>query len=194
MFRTQFKRLRKETNAGSPIRIIKAGQLDKGKNLKVVEKGKENFYAYINSFADSVDINVLLARFANGDKEALLQRAGAFIDISALPTNINEFIELYHNGETYFNSLPIEIKEKFNNNMTEFISKIGDKEWLEIMNTSPADIKQEKLDLIKENKALLKDAAKVQFNNSVYGEIPIDKPIDEITPIDPEPIIERSKR
>ena len=186
MFKTQYQRERVTTNSGDRLRIVRAGVLNNKKQIVVKEKGTEDLYAYINSFADSVDIHVLLARFANGDKEALLQRAGAFIDISALPTNINEFVELYHNGEAYFNSLPIEVKEKFNNNMTEFISKIGTKEFNEALSISPAEIRQEKLDVIKENKAIHKDAAKVQFNNTVYGDV------GEITdPVTPTPIIEK---
>ena len=99
-FRTQFdKRPRYNCEPGSPIKDILAGEYNKQKQLVVVKKGEENLYAYINSFADSVDINVLLARFANGDKEALLQRAGAYIDISSLPTNINDFIELSRNPD-----------------------------------------------------------------------------------------------
>lgn len=99
MFRTQFDRIRTQSNVGSPIKPYRAGKLDAKKNVKVETKGSTNLYAYINSFADSVDIHVLLARFANGDKEALIQRAASFIDISELPNNINDFIELYKNGQ-----------------------------------------------------------------------------------------------
>lgn len=189
MFNTQYNRLRVISNAGDRKRIVKAGVLNNKKQIVVKEKGHEDLYAYINSFADSVNIHVLLARFANGDKEALLQRAGAFIDISALPTNINEFVELYHNGESYFNSLPIEIKEKFNNNMTEFISKIGSTEFNDIMSVSPDEIRKQKIELVKENKEIHKEAAKVQFNNTVYGDLPNEGDIG-LNPVNP-PIIER---
>lgn len=189
MFNTQYNRLRVISNAGDRKRIVKAGVLNNKKQIVVKEKGHEDLYAYINSFADSVNIHVLLARFANGDKEALLQRAGAFIDISALPTNINEFVELYHNGESYFNSLPIEIKEKFNNNMTEFISKIGSSEFNDIMSVSPDEIRKQKIELVKENKEIHKEAAKVQFNNTVYGDLPNEGDIG-LNPVKP-PIIER---
>lgn len=165
-FRTQYDRKEVFTEPGSPIRTIRAAEYDKNKNIVVVDKGEENLYAYINSFADSVDIHVLLARFMNGDKEALLQRAGAYIDISALPTNINEFIELARNAENLFNSLPIDVKESFNNNMMEFVSTIGDKEWIEKMSKSPLQIQMDKNEEFKKTSKAHKEAIK----NTVYGD------------------------
>lgn len=140
MFRTKYQRVVTVSEPGSPIRTVREAVYDKRKNITVVEKGKENFYAYINSFADSCDINVLLARYRNGEKDALLQRAGAYIDISSMPANINEFIDLSRSAENLFNTLPVETKEKFNNNVMEFISTVGDPEWIEKMKDSPADI------------------------------------------------------
>ena len=109
-FRTQYERKEVISNPGSPIRIVRAAEYDKHKNIVVTDKGKEDLYAYINSFADSVNIHVLLARFMNGDKESLMQRTGAYIDVSSVPTNINEFMELARNAENLFNTLPIETK------------------------------------------------------------------------------------
>lgn len=167
-FRTKYERVVKETDAGSPFKIVRAGEYDKNHQIKVVEKGKENFYGYINSFADSVDIHVLLNRFKNGDKESLLQRAGAYIDISALPTNINEFIELSRNAESLFNSLPVEVKESFNNNVVEFISTIGDDSWNEKMRKSPALLQKEISDKSRDAKKAHLDS--IKMNNSVYGD------------------------
>ena len=185
-FRTQFDRKIVTSNAGSNIKIVRAAEYDKHKNIVVADKGKENLFQKIQSYADSVNIHVLLARFMNGDKESLMQRAGAYIDVSSLPTNINEFIDLARNAENLFNTLPIEVKEKFNNNLMEFVSTIGDKEWIEKMNTSPSDIKLEKANVVKEAVQASKKAVK----NSVYGdqiENPsvdsVVQPVKEINPI-----------
>lgn len=175
-FRTKYDRVVKNSESGDSIRIVKSAQLGKDKVLEVVEKAKEDFYAYINSFADSVDIHVLLNRFKNGDKEALVQRAGAYIDISALPTNINEFLELSRNAEELFNSLPIETKQAFNNNVVEFISTIGDDSWNEKMAKSPDQIYKDKNESYKEANNAHKEAVKMK--NSVYGDQePIEDPV-----------------
>lgn len=171
-FRNKYERREVISQAGDPVKIQYAGEYDKNKNLVVVPKGKINLRSYINSFADSVDIHVLLARFQNGDKEALLQRAGAYIDISALPTNINEFIELSRNAENLFSTLPVEVKEKFNNNVVEFISTVGDPEWIKKMSTSEAAEKVIVSDAAKEVKKKNLKNAKV-----TYGDEPV-VPVD----------------
>ena len=170
-FRTQYdKRPRYICNPGSPICKILQGVYNKDKIIEVVPKGKKDLYAEIQSYADSVDINVLLTRFVNGDKDALLQRAAAYLDISALPNNINDFIELSRNASNLFDTLPVETKKLFNNNVTEFISTIGDKEWLDKMAMSPAEIREKIITESNEKRAKNKDAAKVQFGDTVFGE------------------------
>ena len=177
-FRTKYERKIVKTNPGDPIQIVKAGEYDKNHTIKVVPKGKKDLYAYINSFADSVNIHVLLARFKNGDTESLMQRAGAYIDISALPTNINEFIELSRNAETLFNSLPVEVKESFNNNVVEFISTIGDDSWKEKMAKSPALLKEEANENFKKAAEAHKKAIQ---GNTVYGDQVITEPVPDVS-------------
>lgn len=177
-FRTKYERKVVETNPGDPIQIVKAGEYDKSHQIKVVEKGKKDLYAYINSFADSVNIHVLLARFKNGDTESLMQRAGAYIDISSLPTNINEFIELSRNAENLFNSLPVEVKESFNNNVVEFISTIGDDSWKEKMSKSPALLAKEASEKFKNATEAHKEAIQA---NTVYGDQVVNESVSDAT-------------
>lgn len=176
-FRNKYDRLVVKAESGSPIRIVKEAVYDRNKNITVKPKGEENFYAYINSFSDSVDINVLLARFKAGDKEALLQRAGAYIDISSMPANINEFIELSRNAENLFSTLPVEVKEKFNNNVVEFVSTVGDPDWIEKMKTSPDEIQKRIVVDSKKTAKLNKEAAKVVLDRVV----PIENPAVDLS-------------
>lgn len=186
MFRTKYTKSDPVyTNAGSHEKIVYGSRLDMNHRLVVEPKGKENLYAYINSFADSVDINVLITRFTNGDKEALLQRAGAYIDVSSMPSNLHEFIALSDQVSSLFNTLPAAVKAKFDNNVLTFTSMFGTDEWNNIMNTSQADINKEaskaSLEASKAHKAAIK--------NSVYGELnPIDTPVP-VTPVE-EPKVE----
>lgn len=167
-FRTRYERIEKVSEVGSAIAPVRAGEI-KNNKLVVVDKAEKDLYSYINSHSDSVNIHVLLNRFKNGDTEALMQRAGAYIDISAMPANINEFMELARNAENLFNELPIEVKESFNNNVLEFISTVGDDSWKEKMSKSPAEIYQ---DINTENKEVAKAHKKAikQFDNTVYGD------------------------
>lgn len=177
-FRTKYQRNDIETNPGDPIRTVYGAKYDNKHNLIVEEKGKEDFYAFINSFADSVDINVLVTRFTNGDREALLQRAGAYIDVSSMPTNLNDFISLSQSATALFDTLPVEVKKKFDNNVMEFVSMVGTKEWNEIMDTSQVEERKKITD--QQKAATKKNKESVKVSNSVYG----DQPTEPVEPVD----------
>lgn len=183
MFRTKYDRIKINCNHGSPIKYEYGAKLDKSKNVVIEKKGETNLYAYINSFADSVDINVLLARFTNGDKEALNQRAGSYIDISNIPTNLNEYLEFQRSTEALYNTLPAEVKAKFGNNLLQFISQVGEPEWNEIMNTSKDKIQKEIVEEAKVNTMINKEMVKPVIENPGLdpgpGDVVIDDPIDK---------------
>lgn len=170
------------TNHGKSVVTQYSGYLDKFGNTVVKEKGKKDLYSYIQSFADSVDINLILSKFANGDKQALIQRAATYIDITNMPDNMADLLNTIHNGEALFDSLPVEVKQKFDNNFNKFITTIDSDEWFNAMNVSEEQLRQEKI----KNAAI--QTGKLKEKNIVYGdqikevvdEIPVEAPSVEV--------------
>lgn len=164
---------KKYTNPGSPIKIVGEAKMDKHNNLEIVKKGEESLYNYIQSFADSADINVIMTKFLNGDREVLLQRAGAYLDISSLPKSFQELVDIRLAAENVYDTLPVEVKEQFGNNVNNFISTMGSENWIKIMNTSQADIFKEKNREVRarkeklENEVLHGEPIKVTENPAV---------------------------
>lgn len=124
-WKTQYDREYITSEPGTPIKVNRFGRLNKNGVVEVIERGKDNLYDYIQSFADSVDLNVLISRFANGDETALNQVAGAYIDVTDLPKSYAEAFEMVQNASEMFTQLPAEIKEKYDNNLGKFVSDIG---------------------------------------------------------------------
>lgn len=184
MFRTQYNRERVTSEPGSPIKKQYQGRIDKNGNIVVESKGEFNLYAYINSFADSVDINVLLARFANGDKNALIQRAADYLDITNIPNNIADMLNLVNDGKRLFDSLPVEVKKKFDNNFNKFITTTDSQEWYDIMVQSPNDIEKNKVIASKEVS---------EINKAIVAGVPIDNKVNDIE-VPEEPVVEEIKR
>lgn len=122
-------RTRVVSNPGAPIKEVFSGKYDKYGTVIVDKVGEQNLYDYIQSFADSVDINLLLAKFVNGDTSALNQRNGAYLDITQFPTNYAELLNTVIAGQNMFDELPIEVKRKFDNDVNQFISTIGTDDW-----------------------------------------------------------------
>ena len=72
MFDTQYTpHERIVANAGSPVKVLFRGKYDANGRVVLEKSGEENLYDYIQSFRDSVDLNVILARFSNGEVDAL---------------------------------------------------------------------------------------------------------------------------
>ena len=59
------------SNVGSRDKIVYGASYNEKGQLILEEKGREDWYGYIQSHKDSVDIHVLLARFKNGETDVL---------------------------------------------------------------------------------------------------------------------------
>lgn len=144
MFKTLYsERVRYFTDPGSPIKIVYGSSLDKNGNIIVKEKGRENLADYIDSFAESCDLSVILNRFLHGDTEALNQKKALFMDLTEMPTNYNDMVNQFNNARELFNGLPTDVKEKFDNDINKFYCTVGTEDWfkkLEIKNGNTVPI------------------------------------------------------
>lgn len=130
------------SNAGERYKIEYGAQLDKYGNRVIVPKGKIDMKMFINSHAKETDLNLLLAKYQNGDTTALMQRAAMFMDITGIPNNINEVLNLKTQAEKVFNILPAKVKEAFGNNVNNWLSNMNTKEWIEIMSQSEDSVRK----------------------------------------------------
>lgn len=129
-FRTQFEREPVISNPGEGIKDEFGSRIDKNGRVIVSKKGTTDLYSYIQSFADSTDINVLLKRFANGDESALNQRRAEYMDITEMPSTYAELLNKLNDGKELFDALPIELKNKYGNSFNKWIVESGSKDWL----------------------------------------------------------------
>lgn len=133
-FDTQYRKPKRFfSNVGSPIREIFGPAYDEKGRLILEKKGEEDFQEYIDSHAESVNIHTILKRYAAGDVDALRQRVNGFYgDVSEMPTSYAEVLNRMADGERFFNSLPIEKKEKFNFSFVQFLSSLGTPQFFEV--------------------------------------------------------------
>lgn len=126
-FKSQFdERERLPQNPGSGERILYTSQLREDGQIELTPSGKEDLYASIQSHRDSVDIHILLARYRNGDADALSRVQGAYGDFTEMPGSYAELLNALIKGESYFNSLPVEVKEKFGHSFENFMVSMDD--------------------------------------------------------------------
>ena len=131
-FATQYReRTRFPSNGGQRERILYQPKFDENGVMDLVEAGREDLYDFIQSHADSVDIHVLLARYQNGDIDALSRVQGAYGDFTNMPTSYAELLNKVNEGQSFFNSLPVDIRAKFNHNFAEFMAGMDKPDFLD---------------------------------------------------------------
>lgn len=119
------------TNPGNPVKTLYGSKVLDNGSIEVVITGKMNLDEYIQSFEDSCNINVILARFANGDSTALNAQTPIYGDFTGMPKTYAEMLQKVIDGQRYFETLPIEIKQKFNNDFNQFFAESGETSFLD---------------------------------------------------------------
>lgn len=131
MFDTQYTpHNRIAANAGSPVKVLYGGKYDANGRVVLEKKGEENLYDFIQSFRDSVDLNVILARFSNGDVDALNKAQGFYADVTEFPKNMADALNRINQAEEMFKALPLETRQKFDCSFEQFLSQSGTQDWL----------------------------------------------------------------
>lgn len=162
MFRTAYtyeENKRVSSCPGDPVKTEYALRVVDG-NRNLVAVGTSSLYDSIQSHADSVDIHKILERCAMANDYSLLNRMPAdFMDCTSMPKTLAEAHTMIQDAKNYFEKMPVEIKNKFDNNYIEFITSLGSKkfegivsEFLQKIKPNAENIVIEKETEKKENK------------------------------------------
>lgn len=111
---------------------------DENGNAYLEQVGEINTYEKIQSYKDEVDPMSILARYAAGDT-TVMANPGWYIDTSKLPANYIEWRNLMNEQKEKFETLPLEIRNKFNNSFDQWAATAGEQEWIEKMGIMPKD-------------------------------------------------------
>lgn len=107
--------------SGSRYKTEYSAKFDDNGVLVLEEVGKKDIYEFIQSFAESCDINTILKRYESGDTDALQRVQGFYFDASNLPDNMSEVLNKLNHAETEFNKMPADFKEMYGNDFARFI-------------------------------------------------------------------------
>lgn len=125
------------SSSGSPVKLIFTPAFEDGE-IVLNETGKFDISEFINSYADSTDMSFILARLAAGDSSVLNVSQGFFGDASILSHDHRAALDTVISAQTYFDNLPKETRDKFNDSFVEWIQSAGTPEWVSRMVTNPA--------------------------------------------------------
>lgn len=120
-------------SAGDRLRQLYNAEFDREGNLQLVEAGTEDTYDFIQSHADSVDINIILKRFAAGEVDVMSRAQGVYGDFTNMPSTYADMLNVVIAGERAFNDLPIETRAQFDHSYQKWLVAMDSPDFAERM-------------------------------------------------------------
>lgn len=99
-------------------------------DIELVSDGFEDVKKRMRADAEGTDLPSIIARATAGDPTAFRKDKGFYGDIVDMPKTYAEVLNTVNAGREKFDSLPIEIKEKFGNSFEKWFATFGTDEWL----------------------------------------------------------------
>lgn len=118
------------SNPGSNLHALMKPIVDKDGSIDLEVYGYEDTNEIIQSYAESCDITVILNNAANGDFSGLNAVRGMYGDFTAMPKTYAEMIQMQLDAKKAFDGLPVDVKNRFDNDVNKFMSSAGEEDWL----------------------------------------------------------------
>lgn len=129
-FRTSFDKFDYSSVPGERFAISYTASYDDNGVLVLKEVGKRDVYSDIQLYKDECDVNLLIERYKQGDIGVLERVRGFYADVSESPKNLADVLNTVAKAEQFFDSLPIEVKQAFNNSFSEFLVATEKKDFM----------------------------------------------------------------
>lgn len=119
---TQYSRpVGPDTPVGSRTKIMYRGVYMDDGTLELYEAGEEDLYAKIQSHADSVDVNLLVQRYCNGEVNALHRVQGTYMDVSDMPKDVVSYLQMVSDARALYDALPVADKAAAGNSFERWL-------------------------------------------------------------------------
>lgn len=118
---------------GDPIVELYEPRYDADGVLYLEQVGTDDLYASIQSHKDSVDLQLILQRYNDGDISALSRVQGAYFDATGMPRTYAEMLNTLVAAEAEFNRLPVDVRAKFDHSFERFIASMDTGEFERIV-------------------------------------------------------------
>lgn len=86
--------------------------------------GKTNIYDFIQKSLDETLVYNIIERYNQGDVSALEKIKGFYGDVTNAPKNLAEAQQILINAKKVFDSLPLDVRAKYNHSVSEFLSAV----------------------------------------------------------------------
>lgn len=123
------------SSSGDKYHIIYSPVISSDGSILLVESGKDDINQMIQSYRSQTDMSYILSRMAVGDTSVLNQNPAMYGDFTDMPKTYAEALQLVMDREAQFMKLPLDVRNKFDNDFRKWFSQSGSEEWLEKMDS-----------------------------------------------------------
>lgn len=121
------------TCSGSSVHIEYSAKVRPDGSIELVPSGKFDIKEMINSFRDTTDMSYILSRLAVGDQSVLNQKSPMFGDFTSMPKTYAESLQLVMDAKEKFYQLPLDLRNKFDNDFNKWFVTAGSENWIKSM-------------------------------------------------------------
>ncbi len=111
-----------DSDPGDKMRQTFREKIDESGIKVLVEDDYFDQDEVIQSFEDSVNVNKIIERYMAGDESALDRAKAFYADVSKVPKNMAQIIDMNNRAMNAFYQLPVELQDMFGNSYMEFLN------------------------------------------------------------------------
>lgn len=126
------------TCAGDRFHIEYKGEVQKDGTVKLVEAGKTDIRQAINAYKEQTDLDYIRKKIEQGDLSVLNPAKPQYGDFTNMPSSYAEALQMQIDANEYFYSLDPEVRNKFDNDVNQFLASAGSEVWLKKLGYAPA--------------------------------------------------------
>lgn len=121
------------TDPGSRFKQLYHGEVGADGVIRLVCDDVIDIQEKIQSFEPSTNIYNILAALSPSEFAAMTPPEGGLVDYTDMPKTYAEALQLVIDGQNAFMKLPLEVRQKFNNDFNQWFATSGAPEWYQKM-------------------------------------------------------------
>lgn len=121
------------TNPGTTTVPKYESVVEKDGSIRLIPAGVRQLDLEIQADRDAGDINIIVRRYVAGDTTVLNRTQGWYGDISQFPKTRQDMLQTVMSAEARFDELPLELREKFDNDWRKAFAAMDTPQFEEIV-------------------------------------------------------------
>lgn len=118
------------THPGSDVKVVYSTKVHDDGTIILTPKETYDIQEKIQSYVDQTDISYIIQQLSIGNTTVLNPRTPMYDDFTNAPSDLREAMQTIMDGEKAFYDLPLDTRQKFDNDYRKWLVSAGTDDWL----------------------------------------------------------------